>query len=383
MEVIKYEDYKQEILDLVSAGHSMREIARQLSAKHGKRFHDNPIGRNVRKWKPNAFDSVLDEAGFEENHTWDMGWLKTKGASIRLKNPQLNPEVIREQFLDAAKEAFANQTEWPTTPNVDNKGALFIPCIFDLHLGRLAWGEESGEDYDAKIASKRFREALSDLIHKARGYDVGHILFPVGNDIYNSDRALPYPQTTAGTPQMDDIRWQKLFRLGIQLITEAVLKLSEVAPVSVKMVYSNHDHERVFYLGETLTAVFQNSPSVDVDNNPTVRKYFKWGECLIGLAHGHNEKPQDLPLIMAQECKEFWGDTFYREWLLGHLHHRMKFLTQEAKDYRGVRVTYLTTPASPDAWHSNKAFTGAIKGAEGFLYDKSEGLIGTVVHNIK
>lgn len=294
-----------------------------------------------------------------------------------------NNQDFIESYVGAVKEA-VKELDWGLTyESTSQSGNLFVPCIFDLHLGKLAWKEETGEDYDSNIAIKRFRNALEDLIQKAKGYNIDTILFPVGNDIYNSDKAKPFPQTTNGTPQMDDVRWQKMFRLGVRLITEAIIRLSKVAKVEVYTVLSNHDHERVFYLGETISAVFESHPNVTIHNSPKVRNYFQWGECLLGLAHGHNEKPDELPLIMAQENKLAWGDTFYREWLLGHYHHKLKKITQEAKDYRGVRVTYLTSPSAADAWHYEKAFTGAIKGAEGYIYNKSEGIIGSVIHNIK
>ena len=321
--------------------------------------------------------------------SWSCAWVKDKdtGVSVLVKNKDFKGSIpydeIRNDYVNAVKEAISNIKWHKEKPKKNKSNNLLVPCIFDLHLGKLAWGEETGEDYDAKIAVARFRNALNDLIEKAKGYKVDKVLFPVGNDIYNSDKAKPFPQTTSGTPQMDDLRWQKLFRLGVQLMTEATIRLSKVAPVDVYTVLSNHDHERVFYLGETLSAVFENHPTVNIFNSPKVRNYFKWGECLLGLAHGHNEKPDDLPLIMAQEQKEFWSSTFYREWLLGHYHHKVRKLSQESKDYRGVRVTYLTSPSAADAWHYEKAFTGAIKGAEAYIYNKEEGLIGSVIHNIK
>jgi hypothetical protein len=58
-------------------------------------------------------------------------------------------------------------------------------------------------------------------------------------------------------------------------------------------------------------------------------------------------------------------------------------MTQSAKDYKGVNVRYLTSPSAPDFWHQSRGYVGAIKGAEGFIYNKEEGLIGSVVHNIK
>jgi hypothetical protein len=327
------------------------------------------------------FSKALSDGNFAEPNDWKHGWLKTDNVSVFVRNAGLSIAAIKDGYIEAVKEAIG-VVDWGISPEPSSSSNLFVPCIFDLHLGKLAWGEETGEDYDSKIAVRRFRMALEDLIQKAEGHKIEQILFPVGNDIYNSDKAKPFPQTTAGTPQMDDLRWQKLFRMGVQLITEAVIRLSKIAPVNVKMVYSNHDHERVFYLGETLTAVFSSHKTVTIDNDPKVRKYYQWGKCLIGLAHGHNEKPNDLPLIMAQESPEMWGSTLYREWLLGHLHHRKTGLTETAKDYRGVNVRFLTSPSAADAWHYEKAFVGAIKGAEGFIYNKDRGIENVMFHNI-
>lgn len=387
----KYESQKDRIIELKNQGLGRDKIADIIKQETGDELAPRKISYYLKKWgfkydkagnviEESSFSELLEDNGLPTN--WTYGWIKSKDASVFVKNAGLSLEAIRDGYVDAVKEAIGD-IKWPKPPKQTQSGNLFVPCIFDLHLGKLAWGEETGEDYDYKIAVKRFRVALEDLIAKAEGYSVERILFPVGNDIYNSDKAKPFPQTTNGTPQMDDLRWQKLFRTGVQLITEAIIRLSKIAPVDVKMVYSNHDHERVFYLGETLSAVFDSHAGVDVDNNPKVRKYYRWGEVLIGLAHGHNEKPTDLPLIMAQESKEAWGDTFYREWLLGHLHHRSKFLTQESKDYRGVNVRYITSPSAADAWHAERAFVGAIKGAEGFIYNQEEGLVGSVIHNIK
>lgn len=310
-------------------------------------------------------------------------WHKNNNISLNVKTD--TQKNLTEQYKDdveALKQELA--VDWSVKPlRVSETGNLFMPNIFDLHLGKLAWGEETGEDYDFDIAKKRFEIAVEDLIAKASGYKASRILFPLGNDLYNSDRALPFAQTTAGTPQMDDTRWQKLFREGHILMTNAIQRLAIIAPVDVVMVFGNHDYERTYYLGEVLSAVFLNHPNVTINNGPKSRKYYRWGCCLLGLTHGDKERTQELPLIMAQEAKEDWSTTWYREWFLGHLHHKQKYITQESKDYRGVRVTFLTSPSSADAWHYSKAYTGAIKGAEGFIFNDKEGLIGTVIHNIK
>lgn len=57
-------------------------------------------------------------------------------------------------------------------------------------------------------------------------------------------------------------------------------------------------------------------------------------------------------------------------------------MTESSKDYSGVKVTYLTSPSAPDAWHFQKGYVGSIRGAEAFIYDKRQGLIASAVHNI-
>lgn len=299
-------------------------------------------------------------------------WLRKKSASkLELNN-------LKEEILSDLKSI-----TWNNTKRKEHNGNLFVPNIFDLHLGKLAWGEETGEDYDLGIAKERFEFAIDDLIQKANPYNIGKVMFIVGNDFFNSDKAFPFPQTTAGTPQLDDTRYQKLFREGRKLIVSAINRLSEIADVDVLMQSGNHDTERIVYLGEVLEAIYENNKRVSVDNSPKSRKYYQFGQVLLGSTHGNNEKMDKLPLLMAQEAKEMWASTFYREWLLGHLHHKNKLITQESKDYQGVIISQLTSPSSADAWHHTKGYVGAIKGAEGFIYNKEEGKIASVIHNIK
>lgn len=389
----KNKEFKKLAQSLSKENHwlSSNDIKKIIFNEHGKDVSDRTIRHwisDIKSKDPSevhpALSTECESVGIPlelVKHYWHKG----KHFSINVKGTDAgkSPVDIFNEYINDVKESISNSFEWNTiyygTPP---SGNLFVPNIFDLHLGKLAWKEETGEDYDIKIAQKRFHNALNDMINKSSGYGIDEILFPVGNDIYNSDRALPYAQTTAGTPQQDDTRWQKMFRIGVKLITEGIIKLSQIAPVKVKLVYSNHDFERVFYLGEVLSAVFANNPNVEIDNQPRVRKYYQYGKVMIGLAHGHNEKPTDLPLIMAQEAPMMWSETLYREWLLGHLHHRYTLMTQSAKDYRGVNVRYLTSPSSPDVWHHGRGYIGAIKGAEGFIYNKDQGLIGSVVHNI-
>ena len=71
---------------------------------------------------------------------------------------------------------------------------------------------------------------------------------------------------------------------------------------------------------------------------------------LIGTHHGHSAKLKDLPLIMATDRPEDWGQTAHRYWYVGHAHHERVVETQ------GVKAESFNTMAAKDAWHANKGY---------------------------
>lgn len=268
--------------------------------------------------------------------------------------------------------------------NSNNSGNMLEVNIPDLHLGKQSWVEETGfHNYDIKIASRRFRESVDEMFLKAVREDKFElILFIVGNDLFNSDTAYPLTATTAGTPQQDDARWQKVFRAGRQLIIEAIQKFEQIAPVVVKVIPGNHDFQKSFYLGEVLEAYFNGDENLEIDNSPRTRKYFKWGKCLLGFAHGGRKDEGESRLLnnMKHECAKEWGETIYREWHCGDIHHykelqqrgSSKDIDKYAEDIDGVVIKYLRTLMFNDEWEAKKGYISQ-KGAHMFVWNKEDG----------
>lgn len=301
--------------------------------------------------------------------------------SLRSKNIQQNLEAIRESFKKDLKELS------PSTPayiydNREQKEKLLEVNIFDLHLGKVAWMEETGENYNIQIACSRFEQALDFLVEKASTNKVDKILFPIGNDFFNSDYSHPFSRTTKGTPQEEDTRWQNTFRIGRKLVIKAINKLSLIAPVDVIMIPGNHDYEKNFYLGDSLEGWFHNNDNVSIDNSPSPRKYYRYGKVLIGFTHGSEEKLTDLPGIMAQEVPYLWGATLYREFHLGHLHQRKSRAFLPTTEVQGTVVRHMSSLSATDAWHHKKGYIGAVKSAEALIWDKELGLESNIYFNL-
>jgi hypothetical protein len=273
---------------------------------------------------------------------------------------------------------------------VGNENNLLEISIFDLHLGKLAWGGETGENYDTKIARERFMYSIETLLKRASGFQYSRILFPVGSDFLNSDTILN--TTTKGTFQDEDLRWKKTFKVAIELLVDAInlMKLKGV-PIDVIIIPGNHDLERNYYIGSVLEAWFRNDNMVNVDNSAPERKFYKFGKVLLGFTHGSEEKESALPLIMATDChsKKYWSETVFHEWHLGHIHRKktVKYNVTDNKDRTlkedlGVTIRYLSSLTGTEEWHYRKGFIGAIKAADAFIWNNELGLIAELTSNL-
>ena len=300
-------------------------------------------------------------------------WLKKKQVLFELHN-------VRQEFLEDLKKLS------PQVPSNFRKqpqeGKLLEITVFDLHFGKVAWHEEVGENYNIEIATQRFNDCIDYFMDLYKGTSLDRILLPISNDFFNSDRSHPFNSTTSGTPQEEDTRWQNTFRKGRELLITNIQKLSKIAPVEVKVVPGNHDYERSFYLGDSLEGWFHNDQNVNIDNSPNPRKYFSYGKNLIGFTHGNNEKLADLPMIMAQENPTAWAMSYYREFHLGHLHHKKEGRFNATNELQGVMVRHMSSLSGTDSWHHKKGYIGARKSAEAFLWDKEKGLLNQSYFNI-
>lgn len=258
--------------------------------------------------------------------------------------------------------------------------------IFDLHLGKLCWGEEVGNDYDMKIASRRFNQALHDIMKRATG-QFDRILFPIGNDFFNSDSHIG--TTTEGTRQDEDSRWQKVFDKGQQLLIEAIDYMRQFAPVDVIVIPGNHDWTKSFFLGATLAAWYRNDKNVSVNNGAKARKYYLYGKVLLGFTHGDKEHGGSLRLLMPNEAPKEWAKSKYREFHCGHWHRKVNYKetvltrTPISDEQLGIVIRHMSSLAGTDAWHYSKGYIGPIKGAEAFLWNNESGLVAQFNSNIR
>jgi hypothetical protein len=299
-------------------------------------------------------------------------WLKKKVKELILKD-------IKEETIQEMKK-FSPKYPKITYLKIKDK-FLLEPDMPDLHYGKLAWNEESGEDFDIKIAEEFALDCLSSLINQSSVYSIDRILFPIGNDYFNvNDKTNT---TVHNTPQQEDTRWQKTFKKGRELAVKMIDMLSVIAPVDVLIVPGNHDEERTFYMGDALECWYHNNPNVNVNNKAIKRKYYLYGKNLIGFTHGYYEKLDKLPLLMSLEQPDWWAMSKFREWQTGDKHYKKEIRTSLKEDEsQGVIVRILRSLTANDAWLFDKGYVGPLRAAEAFVRHFEKGLIAQFTANI-
>lgn len=347
----------QELLELFKVDTTVWEVERYI----------------INKWDTTSFDNK--ESTTVPNFQVKV-WLKKKQEIVQ-------KEDIKKDIKEIVSDIkWIKNESYPIFKYNSDRHLLEIN-LFDLHFGKIGWRGEA-EDYDIKIAKERFENAFEDLIAKASKFGIRRILFPIGNDFFNSDCNIPWARTTMGTPQEDDTRWKKVFVEGRKMLISAINKCACIAPTDIVIVSGNHEEQKIHYLGDLLEAVYDSHPNVTVDNSGKPRKYYKYGQNLIGFTHGNSkcETENRLLQLMPVEVPDLWAKTKYREWHLGDIHHKKVIKLKTEEDYQGLVLRYMRSLTADDEWHSKKGYVNQVKGGEAYLFHEENGLIANFNYNL-
>ena len=126
---------------------------------------------------------------------------------------------------------------------------------------------------------------------------------------------------------------------------------------------------------EVLAAYYRNCDDVKVTRIYHFRQYKTYGNTLLGFTHGDETKLSDLPILMATEAKEEWGEAVHKAFFTGHLHHEM------SKDLNGVKVYQMPSLSGTDRWHHKKGYVGSVKGLGAYLVHQTKGVRHTIMEN--
>lgn len=342
-------DRQKEIFDLLVKHGSYGKVAKKLNISRGtvektyKRIRNN--ASNHAYIPEHGCDVPLPDSLYLKKFTFHAD------GNNNIKNKWISGEPSKEKRMQrvmTALEEFASQYEGYSKASLSkpkgklNDKLLTTYNIGDAHIGMHSWHEATGADWDLKIAEQVHVEAVRKLVDRSPNSKTA-IVAAMG-DFFHTD--TNQNRTLASGHILDvDTRWEKIIEVGCDTIVACIeLALEKHEKVIVVCLKGNHDEHSSFMLAKFLAAWFRKNKRVEVKTPHNFYHYIQHGKCLLGFSHGHTVKPQELPSIMADDMPEAWGQTKWRHWYTGHVHHL------NMKGYRGCKVETLEILAPEDYW---------------------------------
>jgi hypothetical protein len=300
------------------------------------------------------------------------GWIKNKNASLYFKN-----NLKKDDFLKLSKELINEAKKYsPKYPVLERQrysdSHLLFMCPSDLHIGKLCKSFTSGEEYNNQEAVLRCLEGVKGCIKKASGFNIDKIVLLLSGDLLHVDNFEG--TTTKGTKQDVDGFLSDHFLIAKRLMIEVIKTLLQLADVHVMYTPGNHDNVVGFLVAQILQVHFRNNKNTSWDISLHMRKYYKYYNNLIASTHADRIKMDLLPMLMADESKD-WSDTKYRYMFTQHIHHKV------SKDYPGLSIESLRSPSEADRFHHKHGYQSSNnKAIESFLFHKNAGQIARITH---
>jgi hypothetical protein len=305
---------------------------------------------------------ITGETAFvdEENKTLRK-WILTREDKHRTL------EIIRE-----AVAAFT--TELPRAdpvivPGPSNDDLLNQYTVTDLHFGMLSWKEETGADYDLKLAEQLLLDWFTSAIRMSPDASTA-VLAQLG-DLLHHDSHLSVTPTHANVLDADS-RLQKIIRTVIRTLRRIIKMLLEKhQKVHLIMADANHDPASGAWLREMFAAFFENEPRITVDSTASTYYMLEHGETSLFYHHGHKRKLEDVDTVFAGKFREAYGRTKYSYAHIGHKH------SDQLKSTNLMKVEQHETLAAPDAYTANGGWL-APRSAKVITYSKRFGEVSRI-----
>lgn len=333
-----------QLIEMLNKGMSQADAAREFGV------HQSNVSRRVKKLTLRGYSPEHDMTKMVPEGFLVKGVSSCYDSDGNLKQQWVKSAVDKEEQLKVIQEmCLALTAELPTVErttvmneHLHHLDRLAVYPLGDPHVGMMAWAEECGDNWDLAIAEKTFCSIFDRVVRTAPPCNEC-IILNLG-DYFHTDNMAGV--TSRNGHHLDtDGRYSKMVQVGVKIMLQMIKTALEVHRfVHVITLQGNHDDVSALFLAIALKHIYANEPRVIIDDSPSVFRYHRFGKVLIGAHHGHSCKMDRLPGVMAADKAKDWGETEFRYWLTGHIHHDSK------KEFPGVMVESFRTLAARDSY---------------------------------
>ncbi|WP_299949059.1 hypothetical protein [uncultured Ruegeria sp.] len=277
----------------------------------------------------------------------------------------------QDSLIDRIKDAFSDLPAADPIPVPPHKAKdlLTLYPIADAHIGMLAWGAETGEDYDTSIATKRLVNWLGQAVEASPPSETAVIL-DVGDLTHADDQTNQTPRSKH-VLDVDTRHFRTIDMTIAALVTATKLALKKHNRVIVRILPGNHNPTSYMAVLFALAEHFRNEPRVEVQKEPGEFFAHQFGVNMICAHHGDKAKAERMVLFLADEFPEMWGQTRHRFLWTGHLHHH------KSQDIGGVKHEQLRALTARDAYAASHAYCARAQ-LQAVTYHREKGEVGRV-----
>lgn len=273
---------------------------------------------------------------------------KARGQWVKSAEDRARSEELIREFVAHLMEEARGLAPFTPAPIRVLSDLMAVYLFGDPHFGMKALAAEAGDDFNLPEADRLTRAGIDRLADAAPDTEEA-LLVVIGDNTHANDSSN---RTPGHGNQLDvDGRHHEAVLASAKAWTYAARRLlTKHQRVRVWFMPGNHDPDTAYALALCLSMYFESEPRIEVDLSPSLYRYLRFGKVLIGGHHGHGAKQGDLPLIMAVDRPEDWGQTAFRFVYMGHIHH------DSVKEVQGVRVESIRSLAAKDAWHAGQGY---------------------------
>lgn len=295
-----------------------------------------------------------------------LRWIKTD------KDVQAQREAM-EQALEAMCEQIP-----PVDPTPAPRDTLANLCnlyvITDYHLGMLAWEEETGDDWDIKIAEDMLIRWFDRAIELAPESE--HAVFAQLGDFMHWDGLEAITPTSKHLLDADT-RFHKLVRVAIRVLRVVINRLlAKHQRITVIMAEGNHDIASSIWLSEMFKVLYEHEPRITVNQSPDPYYCYEFGKTSLFFHHGHKKKFKTISDVFVAKFREIFGRTHHSYGHMGHMHHNL------LEENNLMIVEQHRTLAARDA-HASRGGWLSGRDAKVITYDSTHGEVGRIIVNYK
>jgi hypothetical protein len=363
-----YDDYEAKYAELGSA----RAVARFFNVDR------TTVGRSLRRGRARAglssgIQDALAQTGLEAADA-QFGYRRVKDPqtgsfnTVFWRAPPLDPESLAQTIKEALVD-LPPADPVPAPEHVMDDVLTLIP-VADAHIGLMAWGEETGEDWDTRKGADRLVRWIGRAQAALPASSRCVLLF--AGDLLHADDTRS--ETPASKHRLDtDTRHYKTLEMVIEAVARATEQaLARHRQVTLRFLPGNHDPHASMAVMFALAERYREEPRVQVQKEPSEFYVQQFGSVLLTAHHGHRAKAAQMVHYIADEYAVLWGKTKFRYLFTGHLHHH------KSQDIGGLQWEQLPAITARDAYTVSNAYVSRAR-LTGITYHRDRGEIARVV----